>query len=182
MAEATTLKDQFVTTLLPQVQKTLGEKNVNALPKLSKIIINVGIGKFKEDKKMVQEIFENVTAIAGQKPILKKSKKAISNFKLRAGMPIGVKVTIRGDRMYHFLNKFINVICPRIRDFRGFSEKSFDGQGNISVGVKEHTVFPEVNPVDSNHIHGVQITIHTTAKDDMAATELLKSFKFPFRK
>ncbi|PIQ77934.1 50S ribosomal protein L5 [Candidatus Peregrinibacteria bacterium CG11_big_fil_rev_8_21_14_0_20_41_10] len=182
MAEAIALHQRFKKEILPELQKKLNKSTVAAVPQVTKVVLNVGIGRFKEDKKMVAEIVENMTAIAGQKPILNKSRKAISNFKLRIGMPVGIKVTLRGEKMYNFLNKLINVVFPRIRDFRGFSEKSFDGNGNLSIGIKEHTVFPEVLQVDSTRIHGVQITIHTTATNDADAHELMKLFKFPFRK
>lgn len=183
MANATTtLQEQITKQVTPALQKELGLSTIAAVPRITKIVINVGIGKFKEDKKQVAEIAKNITAITGQKAVVTKAKKAISNFKLRAGMPVGVKVTLRGASMYHFLNKLVNVICPRIRDFRGFSPKSFDGQGNVSIGIKEHTVFPEVNPVDANKVHGVQITIHTDSNNDEHALALLRAIKFPFKK
>lgn len=182
MANASTLQDQYKQEIVPSLQKELGKSAAIAVPRITKIVVNVGTGKFKEDKKMVQEIADNLAAMTGQKAIIVKSKKAISNFKLRIGMPVGVQVTLRGQRMYHFLNKLINVIFPRIRDFRGFSERSFDGNGNLSVGVREHTVFPEVSPVDANNLHGVQITIHTTSQSNEDAEKLLRAFGFPFRK
>jgi large subunit ribosomal protein L5 len=165
-----------------KLQKELKISNKHLIPKVEMITINVGVGSLvQRDKKALDEVVENITAITGQKPVVKRSRKSISNFKLREGMPVGVSVTLRGENMITFLNKLINIVFPRIRDFRGFTKKSFDGQGNLSIGVKEHLVFPEINPDDIVTIHGVQITIKTSTRDDEAAYKLLSEFGFPFK-
>lgn len=164
------------------LQKELSLDNVTLVPKVEKISISVGVGTLaQKDKKAIQEVVENLTAIAGQKPVITQARKSISNFKLREGMPVGVNVTLRGEAMINFLNKLINIVFPRIRDFRGFSKKSFDGQGNLSIGIKEHLVFPEINPDDLVTIHGMQINIITSTKDDEQAYALLSKFNFPFK-
>ncbi|MBT5346932.1 50S ribosomal protein L5 [bacterium] len=166
-----------------KLAENLGLKNPMALPRISKITISAGIGKlYNSDKKVVKEVVENLTFIAGQKPVVTKARLSISNFKLREEMPTGVTVTLRGRRMFDFLNNFIHIVCPRIRDFQGYSERSMDGQGNISVGIKEHLVFPEINPDDLVTIHGLQINIKTTAKSNKEGVELLKLYNFPFKK
>jgi len=166
-----------------KLAENLGLKNPMALPRIGKITISVGIGKlYNSDKKVVKEVVENLTFIAGQKPVVTKARLSISNFKLREEMPTGVTVTLRGRRMFDFLNNFIHIVCPRIRDFQGYSERSMDGQGNISVGIKEHLVFPEINPDDLVTIHGLQINIKTTAKSNKEGVELLKLYNFPFKK
>ncbi|MBD3270870.1 50S ribosomal protein L5 [Candidatus Peregrinibacteria bacterium] len=175
------LKNRYYEDILPELQKTLGIKNINAVPKVEKVIVNVGIGKLLEGGKDYSEIVENVSLITGQKPVVAKARKSISNFKLREGMPVGVFSTLRGQRMYDFLNKLVNVTLPRTRDFRGISPKSFDGKGNYSLAIKEHTVFPEINPDDIVKIHGLQITVVTSAKDNQQAYELLKAMGFPFQ-
>ncbi len=164
------------------LQKELKISNKHLVPKVEMITVNVGVGSLvQRDKKALDEVVENVTAITGQKPVVKKSRKSISNFKLREGMPVGVSVTLRGEKMITFLNKLINIVFPRIRDFRGFTKKSFDGQGNLSIGIKEHLVFPEINPDDLVTIHGIQITIKTSTRDDEQAYHLLRAFGFPFK-
>jgi len=178
-----TLKDRYYKEILPALQKELGIKNVNAVPKVTKVVVNAGLGgMYTSGTKDFTEFTENFKAITGQAPVIRKSKKAISNFKLREGLPNGVMVTLRGNRMYDFLNKLVNVVFPRIRDFRGISSKAFDGNGNYSVGIKEHTVFPEINPDDLVKIHGLQVCINTTAKTDDDARALLTAFGFPFKK
>lgn len=167
---------------MPELKKDLSLKSSMAIPKVTKVVINVGVGSFKEDKKKVQKIAEDIAQITGQKAIINKSKQAISNFKLRIGQPVGIQVTLRGERMYHFLNKLINVIFPRIRDFQGFAKKSMDGNGNLNIGIKEHTIFPEVTEVDASQIYGLQITLHTSATNNEDAIALLKKMKFPFKK
>lgn len=172
----------FKSEVIPKLMQALGAKNTNAVPKLNKIVISAGVGSLSQkSKNAVNEVAENIALIAGQKPIITKSRKAISNFKLREGVPVGVTVTLRGQKMYDFFNKFINIVCPRIRDFRGFTIKNLDGQGNLSIGIKEHTVFPEINPDDIAMIHGLQINIQTSAKNNEEALELLKQYGFPFR-
>ena len=165
-----------------KLQKELNISNKHLVPKVVSVTINVGVGSLvQRDKKALDEVVENITAITGQKPVVKKSTKSISNFKLREGMPVGVSVTLRGQSMIDFLNKLINVVFPRIRDFRGFSRKSFDGKGNLSIGIKEHLVFPEINPDDLVTIHGIQINIKTSTHSDEEAFKLLTAFNFPFK-
>jgi len=177
------LKERYSKEILPALQKDLGIKNVNAVPKVTKVIVNAGLGSaYTSGIKDFSEFVENFKAITGQAPIIRKSKKAISNFKLREGLPNGVMVTLRGEKMYNFLDKLINIVFPRIRDFRGIPRKSFDGKGNYSVGIKEHTVFPEINPDDLNKIHGLQICINTNAGNDENALALLTALGFPFKK
>lgn len=168
--------------IVPELQQKLGLKNPNAVPRISAIIINVGIGSYVAAGKDHEDIVKNIVAITGQKPIVTRSKKAISNFKLKINMPSGIVVTLRGKRMYDFLTKLINIVFPRIRDFRGISKKSFDGHGNYSVGIREHTVFPEIQAEDVSKIHGLQIIVQTNAKNDKKALELLKALGFPFKK
>jgi len=178
-----TLKDQYQKEILPALQKKLGIKNVNAVPKITKVVVNAGLGSaYTSGTKDFTVFTENFKAITGQAPVIRKATRAISNFKLREGLPNGVMVTLRGDRMYDFLNKLINVVFPRIRDFRGISRKAFDGHGNYSVGIKEHTVFPEINPDDIVKIHGLQICINTTAQNNEDGMALLTAFGFPFKK
>jgi large subunit ribosomal protein L5 len=176
-----TLKEKYQKEILPELQKRLKIKNINAVPKLQKVVVNVGIGKMLEGGKDYSEIAENISMITGQKPVVAKAKKSISNFKIRKGMPIGIYVTLRGNSMYDFINKLVNITLPRTRDFRGISHKSFDGHGNYSLPIKEHTVFPEINPDDLTKVHGMQITVVTTAKDDDQAYELLKALGFPLQ-
>ncbi|MBI5413716.1 50S ribosomal protein L5 [Candidatus Peregrinibacteria bacterium] len=176
-----TILQTYREEIVPALCKTLGLKNVNAAPKLKAIVVNVGVGSAVAAGKDHEEVVKNVQAITGQKPIVTRSKKAISNFKLKINMPSGVVVTLRGKRMYEFLNKLVNVTFPRIRDFRGVSRKSFDGHGNYSIGIREHIVFPEIQTDDVSKTHGVQITIKTSAKNDNEALELLKAFGFPFK-
>lgn len=169
-------------TVADKLQKELNISNKHLIPQVETITINVGVGSLvQRDKKALDEVVENITAITGQKPVVKHSRKSISNFKLREGMPVGVSVTLRGEKMITFLNKLVNIVFPRIRDFRGFTKKSFDGQGNLSIGIKEHLVFPEINPDDIVTIHGVQITIKTSTNDDNEAYHLLSEFGFPFK-
>lgn len=177
-----TLLQTYREKIIPQLMQTLGVKNPHAVPQIKAVKINVGIGSHVVAGKDPEDIVKNITAITGQKPIVPKSKKAISNFKLKLNMPSGVVVTLRGKRMYDFLSKLINVALPRIRDFRGISKKSFDGHGNYSIGLKEHTIFPEIRAEDVSKIHGLQITIQTNAGNNKKALELLKAFGFPFKK
>lgn len=183
MSQPKNLKVIFKEELAPKLKETLKKKNVNAVPKLQKIVINVGIGSIvAKHGKDFDFVVENLKKISGQKPMINKARKAISNFKIRDGQPVGVSVTLRGKRMYDFFNKLINVTLPRVKDFRGLSKKSFDGQGNYSIGFKEHIMFPEINPDDVLQIHGVQLVIGTTAKNDEDAIKLFEAFRFPFKK
>ncbi len=158
-------------------------KNIMAKPKVTKVTINVGIGTYvKAHNKDFSNIVENIMAISGQKPIVTKAKKAVSNFKLREKEPTGIKVTLRGERMEDFITKLVNIVFPRVRDFRGLSPKAFDGNGNYSIGFREHTVFPEISPDDVMKLHGLQVNIITSAITDEEGLELLKTLGFPFKK
>lgn len=176
------LKDNFEKNIAPVLQKEIGLDNKWALPHLSKITINVGLGSFLAGKKDYSQVLETLAAISGQRPVVTKARKAISNFKIKENQPIGVTVTVRGKRMYDFFNKFVNITLPRIRDFRGLSRKAFDTRGNYTVGIKESTVFPEVNQENLEKIHGLEITIVTTAPDNEQGYKLLKSLGFPFQR
>ncbi|MBT4916930.1 50S ribosomal protein L5 [Candidatus Peregrinibacteria bacterium] len=183
MAKVKDLQTEFKEKLAPELQKKLELKNVNAVPKLEKVTVNVGFGSLiNSGNKDFEFIIDNIASIAGQKPVVKEAKKSISNFKLREGSKIGTAVTIRGKKMYDFVNKLINIVFPRVRDFRGISKKAFDGNGNYSIGFKEHTVFPEISPDDVIKFHGVQISITTSAIDDEQGLALLEAFGFPFKK
>lgn len=182
-AKGSELLAKFNNEILPKLKEELKAKNVMSLPKIQKISINIGIGSYiTKHGKDFEHIVENTKKITGQKPVITKAKKAISNFKLRENAPVGIIVTLRGKRMYDFLNKLINIVFPRVRDFRGLSPKSFDGQGNYSVGFKEHTVFPEISPDDVMKLHGIEINITTSAKTNEQGLALLKAMGFPFRK
>lgn len=176
------LQQLYREDLVPRLKETLKVKNPHAVPRLKAVRINVGIGSHVAQGKDHEEIVKNVTLITGQKPVVTLSRKAISNFKLKINMPSGVVATLRGKRMHDFLAKLVHVVFPRIRDFRGISKKAFDGHGNYSIGIREHTVFPEVQEQDVSKTHGVQITIQTDARDDKKAFELLKALGFPFKK
>ena len=177
------LKERFIQEIAPKLKEELGIKNVMAVPKVTKVTLNVGIGSYiKAYGKDYQAVVDNIASITGQKPVVTKAKKAISNFKLREETPVGVTVTLRGVKMYDFLNKLVNVIFPRVRDFRGLSPKSFDGNGNFSVGFKEHMVFPEISPDDIMKPHGLEINVTTSAKNDDEGFALLKALGFPFKK
>jgi large subunit ribosomal protein L5 len=162
--------------------KSLGVTNPMRVPKITRITVNMGVGEAVADKKALDGAVGDLTALTGQKPLVTKSRKAIAAFKLRAGIPVGAKVTLRGERMYEFLDRLVNVAMPRIRDFRGVSARSFDGRGNYSFGVKEQIIFPEIAYDKIDAIRGMDITITTTARDDREGRALLESFNFPFRK
>ncbi len=168
--------------IVPYMMKKFGYKNINQVPKVVKVSLNMGIGDAKQDTKLLDSAINDLTTISGQKPAITKAKKAISNFKLRAGMPIGCNVTLRRQRMYDFLDKFISIAVPRIRDFRGLSDSSFDGRGNYSIGVKEQIIFPEINVDKIDRIRGLDVTFVTNADSDEEAFELLKSFGMPFKR
>jgi len=176
------LYEMYKQEIIPLLMKQFNYKNIMQFPKLHKITLNMGVGKATQDPKLLEDAVRDLEMIAGQKPAIRKAKKAISNFKLRQGMAIGCMVTLRGARMYEFLDRLINIALPRVRDFRGVSDKSFDGRGNYTLGIKEHIIFPEINVDKVNRIYGMDITIVTTAKTDAEAYELLKAFGFPFRK
>jgi len=176
------LKQLYRDKIVPELQKSLGLDNPMQVPKITRITVNMGVGEAVADKKAMDGALGDLTALTGQKPLVTKSRKAIASFKLRAGVPVGAKVTLRGDRMYEFLDRLINVAMPRIRDFRGVSARSFDGRGNYSFGVKEQIIFPEIAYDKIDAIRGMDIVITTTARDDREGRALLESFNFPFRK
>lgn len=177
-----TLKEKYTKEIAPKLQESL-KCNVMEVPKIEKIVLNMGIGTYiRTGNKDYGVLQEHLALISGQAPIVKLAKKAISNFKLRAGMPVGLTVTLRGDNMYDFLEKMIHIVLPRVRDFRGISIKSFDDEGNYNFGIKEHTIFPEVPQDDVVKNHGIQITVKTTAKTKEAGRELLTQMGFPFAK
>ncbi|MBU1152091.1 50S ribosomal protein L5 [Patescibacteria group bacterium] len=177
------LKEKYLKEVIPQLQKELGIKNIHALPKIEKVKINIGIGTYvKTHNKDYSNVVDNLAAIAGQAPVINKARMSVSNFKIREGDAVGLSVTVRGQRMYDFLTKLINVVFPRVRDFRGISPKSFDGNGNYSLGFKEHTVFPEISPDEVSKLHGVQVSISTTAKNNEEGFALLSALGFPFKK
>ena len=174
------LQEEYKKNILSQMMSKFNYKNVYQIPKLQKIVLNMGIGEAKEDAKILDKAQEELSLIAGQKAVKTKAKKAISNFKIRAGMALGVSVTLRNKIMYEFLDRFINIAIPRIRDFRGLNSKSFDGNGNYSLGIKEQIIFPEINYDKIDKIRGLDVTICTNAKTNQEALELLKSFNMPF--
>lgn len=178
----TTLLEKYNKEIAPKVKSEMGIKSLMAVPKITKITLNMGAGKWLAGSKDTAELEANLAAIAGQKTIVTKAKKAISNFKTRKDMPIGLAVTLRNKRAYEFLDKFINVVAPRIRDFSGFPTNSFDGNGNYSLGLKDIQVFPEINPESVTKSTGLQITICTSAKNDDDARLLMKEIGFPFKK
>ncbi len=168
--------------LLPELKTQLGLANVMQVPRIAKITVNMGVGEAVADKKVVDHAVSDMTRLSGQKPLVTKSRKAIASFKVRAGMPLGCKVTLRGARMYEFLDRLINVAIPRIRDFRGLPARAFDGRGNYTMGVKEQIIFPEIAYDAVDQLRGMDITITTTAKDDKQGRALLEAFNFPFRR
>ena len=176
------LYDRIKSEVIPTLKEELGLKNNLATPLIEKVKINVGIGTLSKTTKDFSEVVENVAKITGQKPIVTKAKIAVSNFKLRKGMPTGITVTLRGKRAYDLIDRLTNVVLPRMRDFRGLSVKAFDGCGNYSIGFKEALVFPEISPDDITNVHGIQVTIVTTAKNDDEGFALLKKMGFPFKK
>ncbi len=176
------MKTYYKETVAPALFKKFGYKSVMQVPKLDKIVVNVGCGEAKDDQKKIDAIINDISTITGQKPIICRAKKAIANFKLREGNIIGVKVTLRNDTMYEFLDRFFNVALPRVRDFRGINPNSFDGRGNYSVGIKEQLIFPEIEYEKIDAIRGMDINFVTTAKTDEEAKELLTLMGAPFAK
>jgi large subunit ribosomal protein L5 len=174
------LKEKYLNEVVPALTEKFGYKNVMEIPKLEKVIINMGVGEAVGNPKVLDAAVNDMTLIAGQKPILTRAKKSLAVWKLREGMPIGAKVTLRGERMYQFMDKFMNVALPRVRDFRGISAKSFDGRGNYSMGLKEQLIFPEIEYDKIDKIRGMNIIVVTTAKTDEEARELLKLMGMPF--
>ena len=174
------LKDKYLKEIVPALKQKFEYSSVMQVPKIEKICINKGMGVAVTDKKLIDVALEEITTITGQKAVSTKSKKAISNFKLREDMPIGVRVTLRGDKMYEFLDRLVSIALPRVRDFRGINNKGFDGRGNYTLGVKEQIIFPEISIDKVNKISGMDITFVTTAESDEESFELLKAFGMPF--
>ncbi|MFA6024165.1 MAG: 50S ribosomal protein L5 [Candidatus Gracilibacteria bacterium] len=177
-----TLQEKYIKEVVPMLQKELGRKNINSLPKLRQVSISVGIGSMVTGgMKDFSHIETSIAEITGQKPVLRKARKAISNFKLRAGLPVGLNSTLRGDRAYDFISRLVNIALPRVRDFRGISSRGMDGQGNFSLGLEDCTIFPEVNQEKLQRPHGLQVNVSTTAKNNRETYLLLKALGFPFR-
>jgi large subunit ribosomal protein L5 len=176
------LETYYRETVVPQLKKELALANPMQVPRIEKITVNMGVGEAVADRKVMDAAVADLTKITGQKPLVTKSRKSIASFKLRQGLAIGCKVTLRGDRMYEFLDRLISIAMPRIRDFRGVSPRSFDGQGNYSLGVKEQIIFPEIQYDQVDQLRGMDITITTTAPDNRQGRALLEAFNFPFRK
>jgi large subunit ribosomal protein L5 len=175
------LKERYDQEILPNLQRDLGRKNPMSIPRLTKIVVNMGIGKAVENRKRLEAALGDLARITGQKPVITKARRSVSNFKLRQGMDIGCKVTLRREKMYEFLDRLVAVVIPRIRDFRGLSRRSFDGRGNYAFGLHEQTVFPEIDLDKLEHQQGMDICICTTAENDADALALLKEFGVPFR-
>ena len=175
------LQDRYAKEIVPQLQKKLGRTNVLSLPRLQKIVVNMGVGKALQDKGKMEQAAEQLTQITGQRAQITKAKVAISGFRLREGNEIGCRVTLRGRRMYEFLDRLISIALPRIRDFRGVNPKSFDGHGNYSLGLSEQMVFPEIDPDKVNFTQGMDVTFVTSTNSDYEARELLRAFGMPFR-
>ena len=178
---ATRFKEKYVNEIRPAIAKELGIENAMAIPKLEKIVINMGLGEATQNVKIMDPLVADLGAITGQKPVVTKAKKSIAAFKLRENMPIGAMVTLRGDKMYEFLDRLITIALPRVRDFRGVSSKSFDGRGNYTLGLRDQLIFAEIDYAKVDKMKGMNVTIVTTAQDDNGARTLLKAFGMPFR-
>ena len=176
------LRDYYVSTVAPALMKKFGYKNVMQIPRLNKVVVNVGAGEAKENAKAIDAIMGDLSLITGQKPVVCRAKKSVANFKLREGMPIGVKVTLRGEKMWDFVDKLFNIAFPRVRDFRGINGNSFDGKGNYSTGIKEQLIFPEIEYDKIDKVRGMDINFITTANTDEEAKELLTLLGAPFAK
>ena len=176
------LKENYRSEVVPALCKEFGYKNVNQTPRISKVVVNVGLGEALQNAKALERTAEDVTIITGQRPVITRAKKSVATFKLREGNPIGVKVTLRGSRMWDFLDRLFNIALARQRDFRGVSANSFDGRGNYNMGLKEQIIFPEINYDKVDKVRGMNISICTSAKDDTQGKALLEAFGFPFRK
>ncbi len=174
------LKEFYENEVVPAMEKKFSYTNKMAVPKIEKVVVNVGLGEARENPKAIEAAVNDITIITGQKPIVTKAKKSIANFKLRAGMPVGCKVTLRGDKMYSFVDRLINVALPRVRDFRGVSDEAFDGRGNYTLGVREQLIFPEIQYDKVDKIRGMDIVFVTTANTDEEARELLNLYGMPF--
>ena len=175
------LKERFKKEMIPVIQERLGLTNVNAVPKVTKVVINMGVGEAVNDKKHLESAVNDLTAITGQKPVVTKARKSVASFKIRDGWPLGCKVTLRGDRMYDFIERLVNIAIPRERDFRGLNAKSFDEQGNYSMGIKEQIIFPEINYDNIDKIRGMDVCINTSANNKEDAKVLLEVLEFPFK-
>jgi large subunit ribosomal protein L5 len=178
---AARLKDHYQKNVVPALTKEFSYKNTNAVPRIEKIAVNIGLGEATQNAKLMDPAVNELTAIVGQRPVITKARKSIAAFKLREGMPIGCMVTLRGDRMYEFFDRLVNVALPRVRDFRGVSSKSFDGRGNYTLGVKDQLIFPEIDYNKVDKVKGMNICITTTAKTDAEGLALLKQLGMPFR-
>ena len=176
------LKEQYKSEIVDAMTKKFGYKNIMEVPKLDKIVINMGVGEAKENAKILDSAVKDLETITGQKAVVTRAKKAVANFKIREGMPIGCKVTLRGEKMYEFLDRLVNLALPRVRDFRGVNANSFDGRGNYSLGIKEQLIFPEIEYDKVDKVRGMDIIFVTTAKTDEEARELLRLFNMPFEK
>jgi len=174
------VKDQYQTEIRPRLKDELGLKSIMQVPRIAKITLNMGVGEAKNDAKQLDQAVEELTTIAGQRAQIRRARKSVAQFKIREGMPIGAKVTLRGDRMYEFLDRLISIALPRIRDFRGLNPRSFDGRGNYSLGVREQIIFPEINYDDIQQVRGLDVTITTTAETDDHARALLLAIGMPF--
>ena len=177
----TALKEHYKTKVVSELKDELGLDSIMAVPKVTKITLNMGVGEALNDKKVLERAVEDLTLIAGQKPLITKARKSVANFKIRDGMPIGCKVTLRGNIMYEFQERLVSIAIPRERDFRGLETKSFDGRGNYSMGIKEHIIFPEIDYDKVDKIRGMDICISTSAPDDKSGEALLRALKFPFK-
>ena len=175
------LKDKYTAEVLPALKQKFGYQNVMEIPRLEKVVINMGLGDCKDNAKAMEVAISELTVIAGQKPLVTKAKKSVANFKVRAGMNVGAKVTLRGARMYEFTDKLMNIVLPRVRDFRGVSAKAFDGRGNYALGVREQLIFPEIEYDKVEKIRGMEMIFVTTAKTDEEAKELLRELGMPFQ-
>lgn len=176
------LRDKYRNEIVPNLQKQFSYKSIMEVPKLEKICLNQGLGQSMSDKKLIESAVNEMTTITGQKAVTSKSRKDIANFKLRKGVPVGVRVTLRGEQMFEFLDRLVSVALPRVRDFRGISNKGFDGRGNYTMGITEQIIFPEIDIEKVAKIHGMDITFVTTAKNDQESFALLKEFGMPFKK
>jgi large subunit ribosomal protein L5 len=176
------LKERYKSEIVPKLQDDLGLANVNEVPRFEKIVVNMGVGQAVDDVKVLDEAMEDMAIITGQKPKVNRARKSIASFKIRQGMPIGCKVTLRGDRMWEFMDRVLTAALPRIRDFRGLPASSFDGRGNYTLGVDEQLIFPEIDYDNVTQIRGMDITFVTTAKDDEAGRALFDAFQFPFKR
>ena len=177
-----TLKDKYNQEIAPAMMQKFGYKSSMQIPRLEKVIVNVGVGEAKENAKVLDAVVRDIAAITGQKPVITKAKKSVANFKLREGMPVGAKVTLRGDKMWEFLDRLFNVALPRVRDFQGINPNAFDGRGNYALGIKEQLIFPEIEYDKIDKIRGMDIVICTTAKTDEEARELLTLVGAPFER